>query len=98
MPRAGRSLLRDYGGAEKRQGVYCARRIAESVVLLVRRREVPRLDYGQPHLLDLVPELLLGEVAREAGDRLQLVDRAAGRAEAAPRELGHGRPAGGHNG
>src|ERR687897_27593 len=98
MSRAGRGLLGDYRGADKWQGVYRARRVAEGIDLFPRGRETPRLDYGEPDLLDLVSELLIREVAREAGDRLQLVDRAAGRAEAAPRELGHGRPAGGHNG
>src|SRR5215217_4515504 len=90
-------LLGDDRGADKRQRVYRAGRIAERVDLLVRRREVPRLDYGEPDLLDLVPELFLGEVAREAGNRLQLVYRTAGRAEAPPRELGYGPPAGGHD-
>jgi hypothetical protein len=98
MSRAGRGLLGDYRGADKWQGVYRARRVAEGIDLLIRRREIPRLDYGEPDLLDLVSELLIREVAREAGDRLQLVDRTARRAEATPRELGHGRPAGGHNG
>src|SRR5215203_6208428 len=98
MPRAGGSLLGDDRGADKRQGVYRARRVAEGVDLPVRRREIPRLGYGEPYLLDLVPELLLGEVAREAGDRLQFVYRAARRPEAPPRELGYGCPAGGHYG
>src|ERR671913_263631 len=97
MPRAGRDLLGDYRGADKRQGVSRPRGVAEGVDLSVRRREVARLDYGEPDLLDLVPELLLGEVAREAGDGLQLVDRAARHAEAPPRELGYGSPAGGND-
>src|SRR5215211_5062117 len=83
MPRAGRGLLGDYRGADERQGVYRARRVAEGIDLLIRRREIPRLDYGEPDLLDLVSELLIREVAR--------------RAEAPPRELGYGSPAGGHD-
>src|ERR687895_1178239 len=93
MSRAGGDFLGDDGGADKRQRVYRACRVAEGVDLLVRRREIPCLDYGEPYFLDLVPELLLGEVAREAGDRLQFVNRAARRAEAPPRELGYGCPA-----
>ena len=95
VPRSGRGLFGDDGGADEGQRVDRARRVAEGVDLLVRGREIPGLDYGEPDLLDLARETVLGEVAREAGDGLQLVYRAAGRAEAPPRELGHGRPAGG---
>ena len=98
VPCAGGRLLGDYRGADEGQGVHRASRVAEGVDLLVRRREVPGLDYGETDLLDLARETLLGEVAGEAGDGLQLVYRAAGRAETPSRELGHGRPAGGHYG
>ena len=62
--------------------------VAEPVELLVRRHEVVGLaDDRQPDLLHLLDEAVDGEVDAEAGDRLELVERAAGVAEAAAAHL-----------
>ena len=74
--------------------------VAEAVELLVRRDEVVGLaDDREPDVPHLGDELVDGEVDAEAGDRLQLVERPAGVAEAASAHLpdrdsacGHDRP------
>ena len=64
--------------------------VAEGIDRLVGRDQVGGLGgHGQPDPLHLVEQLAGAEADPEAGDRLQLVERPAGVAEAAPGQLDH---------
>jgi hypothetical protein len=68
--------------------------VAQGVELLVCGREpvTCRADHC-PDGLELGEHLLVGEQRPPPGDRLELVERAAGVAQAPPRQLGYGDPA-----
>ena len=70
--------------------------VAQRVELLVGRRQpgAGRADH-RADVLELAQHLLVGQVGPPAGDRLELVEGAAGVAEAAAGQLRHRDPAGG---
>src|SRR5690606_21681412 len=92
-------LLGHDGGGDQRDGLDGAGDVAQGVELLVGGGEpvARRADDGAGGVQD-VQHLLVGEQGAPAGDGLQLVEGAAGVAEAAAGELGHGRAAGGDQG
>ncbi|MNB96233.1 hypothetical protein D3C75_434310 [compost metagenome] len=87
--RAGGDLLAHDGAGDKRDGIHGCGYVPQRVQLLVGRGDVPRLaDDGYADFADLGEEAALVHLDGQAGDGLQLVERAAGMAEAAPRHLG----------
>ena len=77
--RAGGDLLRHDARRDQRDAVHRPGHVAERVELLVGGDEVVRLpDDREPDVTHLLDELLLRELDAEAGDRLELVERAAG--------------------
>src|SRR5207245_9930462 len=82
--RTGGDLLRHNARRNERYGRDRARRVAEGVELPVGRGEVGGLPGNDdPDALELLQELGRGEIDAITADRLELVERAAGEAEAA---------------
>jgi hypothetical protein len=85
----GHLLAHDRAG-DQRQALDRAGHVAQRVELAVGRRDLGRLpDHAEPALLDHAPELGERQVHAKTGDRLQLVERAAGVAEPAPGDHRH---------
>ena len=86
-----RDLLRHDARGDQRDRLDGAGDIAQRVELLVGRREAGAggADDGSD-VAELVEQLLVRERRPPAGDGLELVERSAGVAEAAARELRHG--------
>ena len=97
--RAGSELLRHDRGGDERHDVDGRRDVAQRIELLVGRDEISRLaDDRDADLAHLREELLDGQLDAEAGYRLELVERSARVAEAAPRHLPERNAAGGDDG
>ena len=96
--RARGELLGHDAARDQRDARDGAGHVAQGVELLVRRDEVRRLP-GDDHadVLDVLIKLLEREIRGKAGKALELVDRAAGVAEAAAGHLGHLDAAGRHH-
>ncbi len=96
--RATRDLLRHDRGGDQRELVDGRRDVAQRVEQLVGRHEVACLpddrDTDVPHLSDVLVEAQLGPVA---GNRLELVERAAGVPQSAAAHLPERHAAGGHD-
>ena len=81
-------LLRHDAGGDQRDVVDGRGHVAQRVEQLVGRNEIGGLpDDREPDLAHLRDELVDGELDAEAGDRLELVERAAGVTEAAAAHL-----------
>ena len=86
--RAARDLLRHDRRRDQRHDVDRRRHVAEPVELLVGRDEIVGLaDDREPDVPHLLDERVHGEVDGEPGNRLELVERAAGVPEPAPAHL-----------
>ncbi len=90
----GCDLLRHDARGDQRHVVDGRRHVAQPVEELVGRNEVRGLpDDRKPDLPHLLEELFLRELDPETGDRLELVERAAGVAETAAAHLPEGNAA-----
>ena len=88
--RARRELFRHNGRCDQRQRVHRVGHIAQRIELLVRGRQIARLPHhGDADALDLCKELLRRERRPKAGDRFELIHRAAGVSETAPGHFCH---------
>ena len=86
---AGKFLAHDTA-ANERNTVDSSRYVTKSVQLFVRRRKVCRLtDYGTTDAFDHVEKLFFRQCGVEAGDRFQLVDCSARKAEPSAAHLGN---------
>ena len=91
---AGCDLLRHDARGDQRHVVDGRRHVAQPVEQLVGRNEIRGLpDDRKPDLPHLLEELFLRELDPETGDRLELVERAAGVAETAAAHLPEGNAA-----
>ena len=96
--RTGGQLLRHDRGGDQRDLVDRRRDVAQAVEQLVGRNQVAGLpDDRQPDLAHLRDELVDCQLRAITGDRLELVERAARVAEAAPAHLPERHPARRHD-
>jgi hypothetical protein len=90
-----RQLLRHHAGSDQRDGRDGRRGVAQRVERAVGRHERGRLrGHRASHVLHLLPDVLGRQIRPHAGDRLELVERAARVSEPAARELRHAEPQG----
>ena len=93
-----RQLFRQNRGGDQRNRIHRGGDIARGVEALIRRRQRAGLaDNRHPDLFDNLAETFVVRENIEARDRLQLVQRAAGMAEAASGDHRHIAAAGGHH-
>ncbi len=86
--RVARELLGQNGTDHQRRRGHRARHIAQGIKLFIRRANIPRLTHdGKAHGIGDLDKLLARKFHRETGDRLKLIDGAAGMTKAAPRHL-----------
>ena len=91
---AGGNLLGQDRGHDQRHAVHRRGHVAQGVERLVGGRQIGRLsDDCQADVGYLADELFLGQVDPHARNALQLIQRAAGVAQAAAAHLGHFEPA-----